>query len=383
MTILFGESVRRLRREKGLTQEQLSARLNVSFQTISKWERGESCPDITMLPVLAGFFGITTDELLGIDRAENERQIQALMDRYRQNTIFRTSEEMPEYLAPLREMLRHNPGDYRLWSFYFGLLTSLNRDTAESLRARLPEIRSVYEMILESCTNDALRVEVKGSMCSFYDYLIHKDPEGSEKEQALLNGIIDELPSMFDSREYTRTCSGSPKTDEEHRADCHAAIKETLTMLHHIVGHMDWEDLACKRCLIAILDAAYPDGDYGELSGFVLSKWEQLAVMSAQAGDFDEAFAALEKAIEIARRHDAWPEKLTHTSPLLRGCIFEKQPGASAMQGLRGVLNEEVRDGRYAYPAEPPWWPEGFRADARFGALLERVGQGRRASRPK
>ena len=39
MQIQFGESVRRLRRERGLTQEQLASRLNVAFQTISKWER--------------------------------------------------------------------------------------------------------------------------------------------------------------------------------------------------------------------------------------------------------------------------------------------------------------------------------------------------------
>ncbi|MCL2532396.1 MAG: helix-turn-helix domain-containing protein, partial [Oscillospiraceae bacterium] len=47
MKLYFGESVRRLRLAAGLTQEQLAQRLHVSFQTISKWERNESYPDIT------------------------------------------------------------------------------------------------------------------------------------------------------------------------------------------------------------------------------------------------------------------------------------------------------------------------------------------------
>ena len=368
MNILFGESLRRLRREKGLTQEQLAARLNVSYQTVSNWERDENWPDISMLSVLAKFFGVKTDDLLGMDEAENEKYIQELLDYFYTNAHLRIG-GLEEHNAALKQALKDFPGDYRLWSLHFGRLCSLYFDTAESLRARLPEIRRTYDMIIENCTNDALRVEIKSTMCSFYNALVGKDPEGSEKERALLNGILDELPSLFDSREYTRTWAGSAKTDEEHRADCHAAITETLDMLHHIVGHMDWEDMACKRSLIAILDAAYPDGDYGELSGLVLAKWEQLAVMSAQAGDFDEAFAALRRATEIARRYDAWPAKFTHTSPLLRGYVFEKQPGPGAVQGVRRVLDEIPG----AYPSTEPWWPEAFKADTRFGEILSSV----------
>jgi len=368
MQILFGETVRKLRREKGLTQEQLAQRLNVSFQTISKWERDESYPDITMLPVLAGFFGVRTDDLLGMDEAENEKRIQELMDRYLANTVFITTEQMPEYLAPLKELVKHNPNDYRLWTFYFGLLCSLNRDTAESLRARLPEIRDVYEMIIENCTNDALRIEAKSTMCTYYNDLVGKGKD--EKERAVLLNIINELPTMFDSREYTRTWAGSTKTDEEHRKDCQYAIKETLTMLHHIVGHMDWEDVVCKRSLIAILDAAYPDGDYGELSGLVLTKWEMLAVMSAQAGDFSEAFAVLEKVIETARRFDALPRVSTHTSPLFEGYVFDKGKwDDSCLEGVRRFLNEE----QGSYPSREPWFPEDFKADPRFGEILSSV----------
>lgn len=53
-----------LRKEKGLTQQEVADNLNVSNKTISKWERDEGFPEITIIPEVAKFYGITTDELL-------------------------------------------------------------------------------------------------------------------------------------------------------------------------------------------------------------------------------------------------------------------------------------------------------------------------------
>ena len=49
----FGETVRALRLERNLTQEQLSGALNISPQAVSKWERGQALPDLTLIPALA------------------------------------------------------------------------------------------------------------------------------------------------------------------------------------------------------------------------------------------------------------------------------------------------------------------------------------------
>ena len=54
-----------LRKEAGMTQEQLATRLGVSFQAVSKWENGLSCPDIMLLPQLADLFSVTIDSLFG------------------------------------------------------------------------------------------------------------------------------------------------------------------------------------------------------------------------------------------------------------------------------------------------------------------------------
>ena len=61
----FAEIIMKYRKELGLTQEGLAQRLGVTNQAVSKWESGQSCPDIALLPQLADLFGITIDELFG------------------------------------------------------------------------------------------------------------------------------------------------------------------------------------------------------------------------------------------------------------------------------------------------------------------------------
>ena len=58
----FGEKVQLLRKESGMSQEKLAERLNVSRQAISKWEREECYPDITVLPILAETLGCTVND---------------------------------------------------------------------------------------------------------------------------------------------------------------------------------------------------------------------------------------------------------------------------------------------------------------------------------
>ena len=73
----MGKEIRRLRNDRGLTQEALAAALNVTAQTVSKWECGNSIPDVQMLPEIAVYFGVTIDQLFAmtpeqqIERIEN------------------------------------------------------------------------------------------------------------------------------------------------------------------------------------------------------------------------------------------------------------------------------------------------------------------------
>ncbi len=59
----LGDNIAYLRRTTGMTQEMLAYRLGVSSQAVSKWERQLSCPDVSLLPVIADVFEVSIDEL--------------------------------------------------------------------------------------------------------------------------------------------------------------------------------------------------------------------------------------------------------------------------------------------------------------------------------
>ena len=61
----IGAIIMRLRKEHGMTQEQLANALGITFQAVSKWENGVSSPDLSTLPLLADLFGVSVDALLG------------------------------------------------------------------------------------------------------------------------------------------------------------------------------------------------------------------------------------------------------------------------------------------------------------------------------
>lgn len=66
----LSERIAYYRKKCGLTQEELAEKCSVTPQAVSKWENGLTSPDISLLPRLGEVFGITTDELLGVERPE-------------------------------------------------------------------------------------------------------------------------------------------------------------------------------------------------------------------------------------------------------------------------------------------------------------------------
>lgn len=73
--IQIGTKIREYRKEKKITQEQLAKFMNVSKTSVSKWENGQSYPDIVSLPKLAGFFNVTIDELLNYEAQLTKEEI--------------------------------------------------------------------------------------------------------------------------------------------------------------------------------------------------------------------------------------------------------------------------------------------------------------------
>ena len=65
MTNTIGHQIKLLRKAKGVTQEEMGTTLGISYQAVSKWENNTALPDVQMIPKIAEYFGVTTDELFG------------------------------------------------------------------------------------------------------------------------------------------------------------------------------------------------------------------------------------------------------------------------------------------------------------------------------
>ena len=75
------QKIKQLRLRRGVTQEAMAHQINVTAQAVSKWERGITTPDISMLPDISAYFGVTIDELFSIsDQTHMERIRNMLWD---------------------------------------------------------------------------------------------------------------------------------------------------------------------------------------------------------------------------------------------------------------------------------------------------------------
>ena len=78
MNIEIGNRIKEFRKAKGMTQEQLADAIGISFQAVSKWENNIALPDITLVPVIARIFGVTTDDLFAHNLKEMQEEIKKI-----------------------------------------------------------------------------------------------------------------------------------------------------------------------------------------------------------------------------------------------------------------------------------------------------------------
>lgn len=153
MEMTIGANIKRLRTSKNITQEQLSAAMNVTCAAVSKWERGETYPDITLLQPLAYYFEVSLDELMGYDQEKVQAEIDEVIALYRKH---RNDENRRDIIV---KAYHDYPNDYRIMSYY---MWNIGGDLADNdpavLIAHKDEFLEICEKILEGCTDENLRL---------------------------------------------------------------------------------------------------------------------------------------------------------------------------------------------------------------------------------
>lgn len=200
MKITLSEQLGRLRREKSVTQEELAMFLSLSPQAVSKWERGESMPDITLLPLIARYYRVSVDELLGVGEQAREERIREICDEYnalRRHEPFDKDYGLDDGIALIRAALGELPGDFFLEQLLASDLSYKAERAAEPERTALfGEAQALCEDILAHCTEDRWRdcaQEILLVICA----------RTGRREQAL--ELAYQMPGPFCTCEYMLT----------------------------------------------------------------------------------------------------------------------------------------------------------------------------------
>ncbi len=217
MKLMIGENIRALRTAHGMTQEQLAAALEVSCQSVSRWELDACYPDIELLPTIAGLFDVTLDELAGLPAlrsAEKQRQV------YIAAQDMEWAGDLAGAITTLREALRTWPKDDGLTT-ELALVLGKTEHTADHREAI-----TLLEQVLGRCTNEKLRSTARAGLC----YLYLAD---GQREKALALGRT--LPHIWESREVLLPGLVEP-------ADRKAATDRCLNIARQVL-----EDVAAGR----------------------------------------------------------------------------------------------------------------------------------------
>lgn len=158
MNIKIAENIKRLRKSKKITQEGLSEIFNVTPAAVSKWETGETYPDITLLFPLSHFFGVSIDELMGYDYMIIEEEIKKVKEEIHNVWFLENNWNKAKELT-FNARLNY-PNDYEIMVEYLFFLTGGASDNDPSILVQNEkEIIKVCDLILEGCSVENYRLE--------------------------------------------------------------------------------------------------------------------------------------------------------------------------------------------------------------------------------
>ena len=285
--ITLAENFKKLRHQKGLTQENIASFLGVSFQAVSKWERGEGYPDITMLPVIANYFEVTIDDLLGNDLYSKEERI----DEYCR--LFWNQDDhlnMDECVAIAKEAYTQFPYDWRIIEIYILALT--RRFTVIPAQNEISQLRTLCDLVMKKCPLADVRKR------AIYTMIFVEDDENVDR---WFQEAPDNIDYLACERKEERYCDRRQwdkyyPQKQQNMMDLINALIEKMGY-YEKVSTPELRVMARKR-RVEFLKVMFTENDRLLLSGKYGGCLIELAMALDEVGQYSEAVNALEKAFE-------------------------------------------------------------------------------------
>ncbi len=177
MTIKIGKVIKKLRTERNITQDMLANALAITPQAVSRWESGITYPDLEFLPVLADYFSITTDELLGYKLSEREEELAAAKKEAERLAEVGSADER---IAHTRKALVSYPFDTDLKTHLAAALYHKWCDNNEADIAS--EAEALCMSIIKECKDEENTYSAVFTLCSLYGAM-----NKPEKAKALID----------------------------------------------------------------------------------------------------------------------------------------------------------------------------------------------------
>ena len=324
MGLYLSENIKKNRRESNLSQEAFAERLGVSFQTISKWERGECYPDIEMLPKIANFFGITIDALMGADQYQEKEYVDTLQEELRKCDIMRDEATL---VKKAEEGLRKYPNNHLLMAWIVYGAQNINPKRSIELG----------EYLMSNCRNPHILNWARAELCYAY-YKAGRQNDGIES--------ASRLPTMAQTRQAVLSdlLTGEEQLSHILETDTAKACYRFKTSILKLLDHYTpQEQIELLKKSNAFYDVVYEREDNVSALKEKADTYIKIAEICMNIGNEDEARLYIEKALICAEKHDAIPYG-TPCESILSGC---KKYGYSVAQSGKlahpyGKLKEAI-----------------------------------------
>lgn len=336
MKLNIGSKIHELRKAKGVSQETLAAVLGITGQAVSRWEAGGSYPDMEMIPAVANYFGISIDELFGYS-SDRDRKIDAVIERVNSYHIGGRGDDewVDECLAIIREGLIEFPQNERLlitlaetlseagwrrhkeWVYYDGEGFMRHDYDVHRKNEYWSEAIKIGERLAASADDSAVATRAALLLVTLYRNL-------GENDKAVV--CAERMPELGHCREMMLSLAADGKREAAYLGDLllkmasrfsHQLVYALINNVYHFESDMPIEKI---KGALSLFDLLCDDGNYGEYNGDLIQLNLYLSRLQWERGYHDEAFAALDKALEHARALESLLDGGEHyfTAPLVR-----------------------------------------------------------------